>query len=34
VVVGREVETTEDGKMLLGNQLKRNFLKLLIQTGM
>lgn len=25
VVVGREVETTEDGKMLLGNQLKEKF---------
>lgn len=27
VVVGREVETTEDGKMLLGNQLKEKFLE-------
>lgn len=27
VVVNREVETTNDGKMLLGNQLKEQFLK-------
>ncbi|MFS4473006.1 TlpA family protein disulfide reductase [Chryseobacterium sp. T20] len=27
VVVNREVETTKDGKMLLGNQLKEQFLK-------
>ncbi|KMQ68344.1 thioredoxin [Chryseobacterium sp. FH2] len=27
VVVNREVETTKDGKMLLGNQLKDQFLK-------
>ncbi|WP_027379377.1 TlpA family protein disulfide reductase [Chryseobacterium daeguense] len=27
VVVNREVETTNDGKMLLGNQLKSQFLK-------
>lgn len=27
VVVGREVETTNDGKMLLGNQLKEKFLE-------
>ncbi|SEM86287.1 hypothetical protein SAMN05421856_107206 [Chryseobacterium taichungense] len=27
VVVGREVETTDDGKMLLGNQLKAKFLE-------
>lgn len=27
VVVNREVETTDDGKMLLGNQLKDQFLK-------
>ncbi|WP_374462011.1 TlpA family protein disulfide reductase [Chryseobacterium taeanense] len=27
VVVGREVETTSDGKMLLGNQLKEKFLE-------
>ncbi|SHE38316.1 TlpA family protein disulfide reductase [Chryseobacterium takakiae] len=27
VVVGREVETTDDGKMLLGNQLKSKFLE-------
>lgn len=27
VVVGREVETTADGKMLLGNQLKSKFLE-------
>lgn len=27
VVIGREVETTNDGKMLLGNQLKSKFLE-------
>ena len=27
VVIGREVETTNDGKMLLGNQLKAKFLE-------
>lgn len=27
VVIGREVETTNDGKMLLGNQLKDKFLQ-------